>query len=453
MTADGRTRRAWWIWGTAVVAYLAAVFHRGSLGVAGTQALERFDIGPAALSAFTVLQVGLYAGMQIPTGLLVDRFGPRWIVTLSVLLLGLGQVLFAVATSYPVGLAARAVLGVGDAMTWVSVLRLVATHFSARQYALVTTLSSALGALGGVAATFPLASTLQVAGWTPTFALVGALTLGYAAITAVFVRDDAAGQPDSTARRAETSAMIRRVRDAWSVPGTRLAFWTHFCTMFASGVLTLLWGYPYLIEGVGLDAATASVMLSFLIVGQVVGGPVVGVLIGRRPSWRMPIVGGYLVFNAAAWAVLLGWTGGGPPLVVVALAFLVFAFGGPVSTIAFALVRDYNPMYQVGTATGVANAGGHTATAIGALGVGMLLDAAEGLPAADGYRVAMLALVAMLLFGSLRTLVWWRRARADVFAAQDRGDQVPVSLRRHSWDLPPSSTTGRRSTPRSTVPG
>src|SRR5699024_5227509 len=116
VAADRSARRAWWIWAVAVLAYVAAVFHRGSLGVAGPLALERVDVGPAALSAFTVLQVGIYASMQIPTGLLVDRFGARRILTAAVLLLGGGQVLFAVATAYPLGLLARAVLGTGDAL-------------------------------------------------------------------------------------------------------------------------------------------------------------------------------------------------------------------------------------------------------------------------------------------------------------------------------------------------
>src|SRR5437763_1167112 len=151
-------RRAWFVWGAAAVVYIAAVFHRGSLGVAGPLAIQRFALGPTELSVFTVLQVSIYASMQVPTGVLVDRLGSRRMLTMAVLLLGLGQLLFAAATSYPLGLLARAVLGVGDAMSWVSILRLVATHFSPSRYALVATMSSALGAIGGVAATFPLAA-------------------------------------------------------------------------------------------------------------------------------------------------------------------------------------------------------------------------------------------------------------------------------------------------------
>lgn len=415
--------QAWLIWGVAVVTYLAAVFHRGTLGVAGPLAIERFEVGPAALSAFTVLQVGIYAAMQIPTGLLVDRFGSRRILTAAVLLLGCGQLLFALATSYPMGLLARGVLGVGDALTWVSILRLVATRFSARQYALVATFSAALGALGGVAATFPLTALLGALGWTWTFLLVGGITAAYAVVTAGVVRD----VPGTTSRGEDAGEILRKVRSAWAIPGTRLAFWAHFGTMFVPNALSLLWGYPYLVEGVGVPPATASVVLSLLIIGQVAGGPLIGALIGRFPACRMPIVLGYLTGNGLAWLVLLSFAR--PPLAVVCAAFLVFAMGGPVSSIAFALVRDYNPISQVGTATGIANVGGHSATALSVLSVGLVLELV------GGYRVALLALVAFLLLSALRTAVWWRRTRAAVLAAQERGDPVPVLVRRRRWDL------------------
>jgi len=418
-------RRAWLIWGAAVLTYLAAVFHRGTLGVAGPLAAERFGVSPAELSTFTVLQVGIYAAMQIPTGLLVDRFGSRRVLTASVLLLGCGQLLFALATSYPLGLLARAVLGVGDALTWVSILRLVATRFTARQYALVATISAAMGALGGVAATFPLSALLGALGWTGTFLLLGAVTAGYAAVTAGVVRD----VPGTTAGAGDARAVLRKIRSSWAVPGTRLAFWVHFGTMFVPNALSLLWGYPYLVDGLGVPPETAGVVLSVLIAGQIAGGPPVGALIGRFPACRVPLVLGYLLLNGLTWAVLLGL--GRPPLPVVAVAFLVFALGGPVSSIAFALVRDYNPIDQVGTATGIANVGGHSATALGVLAVGVVLDAVPD------FRVALAALPVLLVVSAVRAAVWWRRTRAVVLVAQQRGEPVPVLLRRRRWDLEP----------------
>lgn len=241
-------RRAMFIWMTAVLVYLAAVFHRTSLGVASLQASERFHLGPAALGTFTVLQVGVYALMQVPTGLLVDRYGARRVLTVAALLMGLGQLLFAFATSYPLGLLARAVLGVGDAMTFVSVLRLVAAHFPARRYAAIASFTAALGALGNLASTLPLSMLLANAGWTATFAVAGVGTAVYSVVLILRVRDNPVGAiPEPVDRTESLRTVLAQVTDAWRTPGTRLGFWVHFSTMFAPAMLGLLWGFPYLV--------------------------------------------------------------------------------------------------------------------------------------------------------------------------------------------------------------
>ncbi|MDR7299866.1 MFS transporter [Haloactinomyces albus] len=436
MRLERPTRQAWLVWGCAAVVYLAAVFHRGSLGVAGPLALDRFAVGPAALSTFTVLQVSIYAAMQIPTGLLVDRFGSRRVLTAAALLLGCGQVLFAVAESYPLGLAARAVLGIGDALTWVSVLRLVTAYFPPGIYPLVVTFSSALGALGGVAATFPLTFLLDQLGWTGTFLLVGAVTVGYAAVAATVVRDSPDRHHEQPRPRMQSlSALVRGVRTAWSTPATRLAFWVHFSTMFVMNALSLLWGYPYLINALNMPPHLAGMVLSVLIIGQIIGGPIMGTIIGRKPPHRMPIVLTYLMIAVVSLTLLITWPAGHPPLPVVIVVFGVFAFGGPVSATAFALVRDYNPSPSVGTATGIANTAGHTATALAVLGMGIILQIVASLDDTTAYRIALLAPLAMLLFGFARTTTWWRRTRSAVLAAQERGDEVPVPVLRRRWDL------------------
>ncbi|MBB4682729.1 MFS transporter [Amycolatopsis jiangsuensis] len=432
MSPAGRaTARSWLIWLTAVLVYLLAVFHRTSFGVAGLEAADRFGVGAAALGTFTVLQVGVYAAMQIPTGVLVDRYGPRRVLLTAVLVLGSGQLLLGVADTYGLGLLARGVLGLGDALTFVSVLRLVAAHFPGRQYALLTSFTSAIGYVGNLAATVPLTLLLDGPGWTFTFIAVGAVTLLYAVPVALRVRDTPAGEPEPVREAVRPAQLGRAVRAAWSVPGTRLGFWVHFSTMFAPNVLTLLWGVPFLVQGQGLPAATASALLTVFVFGSMAGGPVLGALIGRRPSLRMPLVGGYLGGATVVWAVLLGWSGPLPVGVLVP-AFAFLALGGPASMIGFALARDYNPLDRVGTATGVVNVGGFVATTVTALLVGVLLQLTGG-----DFRLSLLAVVAVLALGTWRMLTWWRRARAHLFAAEARGEQVPVRIRRHRWDRLP----------------
>jgi nitrate/nitrite transporter NarK len=73
--------------GRRALAYLLAIFHRSSLAVAGLTAADRFHISAAQLATFTMLQLLVYAGMQIPVGLLVDRFGPRTVILTGAILL------------------------------------------------------------------------------------------------------------------------------------------------------------------------------------------------------------------------------------------------------------------------------------------------------------------------------------------------------------------------------
>ncbi|OLR94135.1 MFS transporter [Actinokineospora bangkokensis] len=428
-------RRTLLIWTAAAVVYLLAVFHRSSLGVAGLEAADRFHIGSAALGTFTVLQIGVYAAMQVPTGLLVDRFGPRAVLTTAAAFMGVGQLLFAVASAFPLALLARATLGMGDAMTFVSVLRLCAAHFPRDRYATYTALTAAFGMVGNLAATVPLTLLLDSAGWTATFAAAGALTSCYALVVALRVRDTPRGTP------AQTTALSARevaqhVRAAWSVPGTRLGFWVHFSTMFAPSSLGLLWGFPYLVQAQGMTAAQAGSVLSLLVLVALVLGPAIGELTARHPTARLPFVWAYLGTATAVWAVLLGWPGGVVPKPLVVVAIGLLSIGGPASSIAFALARDYNPIARVGTATGVVNVGGFCAITVTCLSVGVLLggNTADATPA--DFRVAFLAIAVLLVLGTWRTWVWWRRARAAVFAARERGEAVPVRIRRRVFDLP-----------------
>ena len=103
-----------------------------------------------------MLQLGVYAAMQVPTGILVDRFGPRRMLLVATVIMGSAQLMFSQVESYPLALVARGLLGCGDAMTYISVLRLVAGWFPARRYPVMVTLTSVVGMAGNVVATVPL---------------------------------------------------------------------------------------------------------------------------------------------------------------------------------------------------------------------------------------------------------------------------------------------------------
>ena len=182
-------RRAWLMWGLGVLAYTVAVFHRASLGVSGLDAQQRFGTTAAVLSLFGVVQLGVYAAMQVPVGVLLDRVGSRRMIVAGALCMAAGQLLLATAGSVSLGLAARVLVGGGDAMTFISVLRLVPAWFPARRAPLVTQLTGLIGQAGQIAAAYPLIAGLHSAGWTPTFATAAGVGVLVAAIVAVGLRN------------------------------------------------------------------------------------------------------------------------------------------------------------------------------------------------------------------------------------------------------------------------
>src|SRR5437773_1088914 len=143
-------------WGVGVFVYMVAVFHRTSLAVAGVTAAHRFGIGAAVLGLFSVAQLFMCAGMQIPVGLLLDRFGSRRMLMTGAALMAAGQLAFALAPDVRAAIVARLLIGTGDAMTFVSVLRLVALWLPARRNPIFVQLTGVLGQLGSVASAVPV---------------------------------------------------------------------------------------------------------------------------------------------------------------------------------------------------------------------------------------------------------------------------------------------------------
>ncbi|UQX89995.1 MFS transporter [Jatrophihabitans telluris] len=424
-------------WAVAVAVYLLAVFHRTSLGVAGLAATTRFGIGPGQLSSFVMLQLAVYAAMQIPTGVLVDRYGSRRLLLAAAALMATAQIAFALVPSYSLALLARGLLGCGDALTFVSVLRFAAGQFAPRRYPALVAATGALGALGNVVSTLPLTLALHSLGWTPTFVGAGLLSVLSGVVVYLVLPAPApvVGRLDSVqSLRSSLARVLARVRSAWSLPGTRVGFWVHFTSMSLSLTFGVLWGVPFMVEAQGLSRNEASTILLANVALSVLVSPLLGLLVSRWTATRVPVAIGTAVVTVSFWlAVLTGFSRPMPVAVLVALALLT-GLGGPVSAIGFSLARDYNGPAIVGTATGVVNVAGFLGSILACLGIGWVLDmrASTDLGA---YRLAFGVAVAVQVAGLVQMVRWWLRARRVVLQAQDAGRPTPVELIRHRWDI------------------
>lgn len=407
-------RRAWVIWLVALSVYTIAVFHRTSLGVAGLVAAERFDITASQLATFTVLQLVVYAGMQIPVGVLLDRFGSRRLLLVGLALISVGQLWFAFAGSFGVGLAARVLLGMGDAMIFTSMLRLVALWFRVKQAPVITQLSGMIGQLGAVIAATPLAAALARWGWERSYGIsagVGALLS-----VALFLVVKDSPYTGVAVEKIKVRALARTLGEVWGNPGTRLGMWIHFTGQFGATVFVMLWGYPFLVEGQGLSSTRAGALLITLTLAAMVAGPILGSLTARLPYRRSQLVLGLVLAIASTWAVVLLWPGRAPfPLLVVLVC--VTGFGGPGSMVGFDLARTFHPSDRLGRASGVINVGGFFASLVTMALIGIILDhRAPGGPGTytlTDFKVAMSVQFLLWAVGGFQ--IWRYRYKGLVF--------------------------------------
>ncbi|ACV07975.1 MFS transporter [Jonesia denitrificans] len=431
-------RRAYVVWGAATAAYIAAVVHRTSLGVAGLEAAARFDVPATTLSMFIVVQLLVYAGAQIPVGMALDKLGARRLIAVGALLMGLGQFGMAFAESVPVALAARVLIGAGDATTFVSVLKIIAAWFPPRRAPLLGQITGQIAQLGQIISAVPFVVLLHGTSWPVAFSVLG--IVGFAAFTWVltWVRD-APAQPPTTAAGVRlrpidfvpASPDVRPVRGAFRTAGSWLGFWTHMVTAFSFNVFIFLWGYPFLLRGQELSQTQASTLFTVMTLVAMVSGPLIGEYCARHPlrrSWLVFAVTGALV---VAWlSVLIPTTP--RPLWHLVLFVVTLAVGGPASLIGLDYARTSNPVERLGVGSGLANMGGFVGGFLCIFAVGVALDLVA--PAGDytlaDFRVAFSVLAVPFIAATIGVIVMRRATRREY---AQRGITVPRV--REAWDV------------------
>ncbi|WP_217614639.1 nitrate/nitrite transporter [Cellulomonas sp. GbtcB1] len=453
MTSD---RRALLVWSVAVGAYVVAIMNRSSLGVATLEVTDLFGVSSALLATMAVAQLVVYALLQVPVGVLLDRYGPRVLVASGAAGMALGQTVLALAPSAGWVLAGRVLVGAGDALTFVSVVRLVPAWFAARRVPVMTQLTGSLGQLGQVLSAVPVVALLHAEGWRTTFLSVAAVGVVATIAVVAVVRDapaeadvpgGALADPDAPAgetaepdvaaglaagaaaaapwwrvgllRRRWRPARARAPREPGALravlrdPGARLAFWMHFSGQFSNHVVVLLWGFAFFVEGQGRTPGEASALLTLNVVAAVVAGPVIGVVVGRHPRARMPLALGTSAAIGLAWLSVTLPTAP-VPYAVLCVFVVVVAVGGPTSLVAFDVARSCTPPRRLGTATGFVNTGGFVGALATMLVVGVVLDASSGGAGArdlDAFRSAFAWVAVPWVLGVAAMLLGRRGAR------------------------------------------
>lgn len=368
--------RPWIVWGTGLLAYVVAVLNRTNFGISGLDAAARFGASPGALSSFVMLQLVVYAAIQIPAGVLLDRLGPTVMIATGVAVMSLGQLTLALTHSMPTAIGAYGTVGLGDACVFISVIRLLPNWFVPTQVPLLTQLTAICGQLGQVLSAVPFLAILLHGGWTAAYLSTAALGVLSFTLTLALVRDAPQGALAAAEPRTLRAA-LGDVRAVWSRPGTRLGFFTHMGTPFSMTVFALMWGVPYLTIAQGISRSAAGALLMVSVVSFVVFGVLVGIFTGRHPQHRMAVVLTVIGVNALIWTAVLALPFRAPGWLLM-LLIVVIAIGQPVSIIAFDFARAFNPPAALGTAQGMVNTGGFIAALLTMQAMGVIIGMSGG---------------------------------------------------------------------------
>jgi len=354
----------------AGLAYFFAVVQRSSLGIASLVASERFHTNAQQLSLLAVLQLVVYASMQIPVGILLDRFGPKRLLATGAFVMAFGQLLVAFSSTLSSAIAGRMLVGLGDAFTFISMIRVINIFYSGGKAAKRQQLFANLGQLGQLFSAIPFGFMLRSLGWQPAFSVLSAcsVVVFVLLITAKIQPGDAQAH-----KKVSFTDAFRQLKENSKTPAVRMAFWTHFSTQSSGTAFALLWAVPFFVSAQGQSPQFAALMLSLQVGINLLIGPTIGHLCAHYPQHRTKIVYAVVGNIVLAWLAIILWPGAAPIGLLVYLMFALTA-GGPASGIAFDFTRTFVPLHRLGTANGFTNVGGFLASFSMMYLMGLVLD-------------------------------------------------------------------------------
>ena len=411
-----RDNLVWLMWIILAFAYLISYFHRLSLAVVMDHLIVDLQIGEAALAgALAGSYAVIYMIMQVPTGLLVDSWGPRKTVTAGMIISAAGSLIFALAPVLSLAFLGRALVGLGVSVIFVSVLKFLVNWFKASQFATMTGLTGLVGNLGVALGTTPLALLVVNFGWRQTFVAIAIITMVVAFCCWAVVRDKPASKTGSedanTASPASSSqssvtfpqllgALRKVVRNFQTWPLFASAFGL-YGTLFA---FTGAWSVTYLMQIYGLDRSQAANYMLVLTAGIIVSMPLTGYLSDRFSRRRLPLLIVFTVYTIV-WVLFYGWNGGKPPLMALYPLFLIMGLAGGSATIILSLSKEVNDPAFAGVALSIVNIGPFAGTAFLQPLMGYMLDLRWDGLLLEGMKIYPLASYRLIFLACLVTLL------------------------------------------------
>jgi sugar phosphate permease len=349
---------------------------RTAPGLITNQVMRDFNVTASTIGLLTSIQFLVYTGLQIPMGIMADRFGPNFFLIIGAMLTGLGTIIYSLGTHEFVLFFARILTGMGDATIWVNMVLILGQWFKVKEFVRLIGLAGMTGSLGFLLATVPFSLLIGSLGWRAAFFTTG-LLLCLCGILLYFVLIKKPKQiflnesvsVKNELQREKTLDLLRRIfshRQAWAL------FFCHFGVVGAYVGFIGSWAVPYGMNVYGMTRSDASQLIMIGLIGALIGAPLTSWISSRLETIKRPYVVVHITI-LLSWATFLLFNGN-PPFFMLILLFFIIGFGYGASALTFAMVRQSFPIIESGVVSGFANTGGFLSAVLLPSIFGMVLD-------------------------------------------------------------------------------
>jgi MFS family permease len=350
---------AWLVWGLGAALYLIAFYQRVAPAVLVQELTREFALTGAGLGNLSAFYFYSYVAMQIPTGLIADRWGPRRLLTAGAALTAVGTLVFALAPTAAVANAGRLAIGAAAGVAFVAMLKLASHWMPPRRFALASGVALFVGVMGATLAGAPLRLFVDALGWRTVMVASAVVTACVAVAIWLVARDDPSERGYDSyfphdAGGAKGGSVWADLKAVLAYRNTVLLF---FIPGAFSGIILMfagLWGVPFLATHYGYSTAEAASLCSLLLVSWSVASIAYGPISQRVGGRKPPYIAG-LIVTMALWAALVWVPGWSRPMLVALLVALGVAAGAFILTFPFA--KESVPGRLAGTVSGIVNMG------------------------------------------------------------------------------------------------
>jgi sugar phosphate permease len=348
---------------------------RTAPGLITNEVMRDFQVTASTIGLLASIQFFVYTGLQIPMGLLADRFGPNFFLIIGAILTGIGTIIYSLGTHEVVLFFARILTGIGDATIWVNMVLILGHWFNAKEFTRLIGIAAMTGSLGFLLATVPLSALIDFVGWRTAFFLTGVvLCLCGILLYIILVKiPNHSVIVKKELKREKTMVLLRRIvsnRQAWAL------FLCHFGLVGTYVGFIGSWAVPYGMNMYGMTRSDASQLVLIGLVGALIGAPLSGYISSRLGMIKRPYIMVHLMI-VLCWSTFL-FTNANPPVHFLVILFFVIGLMYGANALTFATVRQSFPLNEAGIASGFANTGGFLSAVLLPTIFGLVLDHFHG---------------------------------------------------------------------------